>query len=47
MCKLHAINQPGLILSNVYTLSKKTKVHVARSKECIVKVRKISLIFES
>ena len=47
MCKLHAINQPGLILSSVYTLSKKTKVHAARSKECIVKVRKISLIFES
>ena len=46
-CKLNAINQPELILSNACTLINKTKVHVVRPKECTVKVRKISLIFES
>ena len=46
-CKLNAINQPELILLNACTLSNKTKVNVVRPKECIVKVRKISLIFGS
>ena len=41
-CKLNAINQPELILSNACTLINKTKVHVVRPKECTVKVRKIS-----
>ena len=46
-CKLNTINQPELILSNACTLINKTKVHVVRPKEWTVKVRKISLIFES
>ena len=46
-CKLNTINQPELILPNACTLINKTKVHVVRPKEWTVKVRKISLIFES